>query len=92
MWLTVLGRQEVEALVEEHEALCRAIDEAYDRVRAVADLRAFSREVRGWWCGWVLLILRKQPFRSARDYLALCPARDYWSLRGQHARAAAPLS
>jgi hypothetical protein len=92
VWLTVLGRQEVEALVEEHEALCRAIDEAYDRVRGVADLRAFSREVRGWWCGWVLLILRKQPFRSARDYLALCPARDYWSLRAQHARAVAPLS
>jgi hypothetical protein len=79
------GHQEVEAAAEEHEALCREIDDAYERVREVTDVRTFSREVRGWWCGWVLLILRKQPFRSAREYLALCPSRDYWSLRSQRA-------
>jgi hypothetical protein len=74
-------------MVKEHEALCREIDDAYERVKEVANVREFSQRVRGWWCGWVLLILHKQPFRSAGDYLALCPSRDYWSLRGQYIKA-----
>lgn len=67
--------------------MCTEIQEAFEGLRDVTDLRKFSAETHKLWCGWVLLILRKQPFRSARDYLALCPSRDYWSLCAQYAKA-----
>lgn len=73
----------------EHEALCQEIESAYGQVQEIADLRQFSRKAKEWWCGWVLLILHKQPFRSAREYLALCPSRDYWTVRSQYAQSVA---
>jgi hypothetical protein len=70
-------------LWDQHEKMCELIDNHFEEVKDIKNMKEFAAVARKFWSSPILFILQKQPFRSAKEYFALCPSLDFFLFRAK---------